>query len=476
MLVIFLLFSVAMPFEVQAISFNWNTWRKKAAGIGNKAANLLRRNGRRAFSFLTKSSVISYLTRLLIIDDVIIFYLTTKNREFQLNITHSIIFIIEMAILWRAIYFLDAVSSNNVAKAKQALQLGVCINRPFGRMGWVRNVVLPFLGFRHFLNVIYPLLSLFRVETDLTPLEIAVKNDNLEMVKFLVAYGGNIIKKIRSALKIAAKNDNLEMVKFLVDYGGDAIKKNGDITSALKICYCFKHTKIIQFFLNKNVVDESEYINILTYAVRNHLLDLVELLNEKKIDFNREDEWGRTPLATAVFDWNLIEFLIGKGAEIDGRDRLNRTALMAAASVKCIDVEDMDGASGEFSDSVKFLLSKNVNIDIEDDRGYTALKCAAEEKNEFNQEVEELGGVSQYEKWKVENPEEGAMVEKWEAENAKTIELLKEAHNKKISGILKNNFSNEKVFSKEEIKGFDIKNISNIIADYTSDLLLTGGS
>lgn len=400
LLFISLLFSVAMPFEVQAIDFNWNAWKNRTAEVRSKTTNWLSTSGRNALIFLTKRSIAGVVIRAAIVSMLSCFvwekYLTegsTKGEFIFIKMGPYISacitgIIIEIAISWRDKYFLDAVKSKNVVKAKRALQLGadkifdgklVLIAASNNDLEMMKLLVDYGAGVYRY----YPVLLLnFESHFNLGAIEFLIEKD-------LVGASGHA-----NILIYAAERHCLSLVKLLhkknININIDTIISVNGQRSTLALFKFYDDLEAIKFFIEKNLVDASEKTGILTYALKNGHLDLVKSLLENDVDIN-------------------------------GRDERGETVLMAVAS-------------GEFPDIVKFLLSKNVNIDMEDGRGYTALRCAVEEKNEFDQEVvKEWGGISQYKKWKVENPEGGAVAEKWEAENAKTIELLKEAHNKKIS-------------------------------------------
>ncbi len=96
MLVIFLLFSAAMSFEMQAAPFNWNTWGDRVAKIGNEAVIFLRTNGRSAFNFLTKFSGEAGIVRGTIISVCLKKYLITRGLKYPRLVGRCIAVIIEM--------------------------------------------------------------------------------------------------------------------------------------------------------------------------------------------------------------------------------------------------------------------------------------------------------------------------------------------------------------------------------------------
>ncbi len=135
LLFISLLFSATMPSEAQETSYNWNSWRNRAVEVKNKTANLLSTSGRNALIFLTKNSIEMSLVRVVILSMPYCYFKCSTGRELlfssmvyliTVNIASAII---ERALDWRDRYFMDAINSNNIAKAKRALQWGADINK-----------------------------------------------------------------------------------------------------------------------------------------------------------------------------------------------------------------------------------------------------------------------------------------------------------------------------------------------------------
>ncbi len=131
--------------------------------------------------------------------------------------------------------------------------------------------------------------------------------------------------------------------------------------------------------------------------------------------------WKNLPIIVSALDGNLgmVELLVDYNADVNAKNKRDTTVLMFAAK-------------HNHEEIVKFLLEKNADINKKDSDGKIALRYA------------------------------------FEAENAEIIDLLKKDHQEEISGILKKIFLEE-----EKFKEIDILGIPDIIADYTSDLLLT---
>lgn len=85
----------------------------------------------------------------------------------------------------------------------------------------------------------------------------------------------------------------------------------------------------------------------------------------EKIGVNSRDEYGRTPLIIACFHKNfeLVKWLINKGADINAQDRNGYSALHASVSTLQTEI-------------VKYLIKQNIEIDLRDVYGNNALWTA----------------------------------------------------------------------------------------------------
>ena len=89
-----------------------------------------------------------------------------------------------------------------------------------------------------------------------TPLQAAIKNDNLELVKLLLAAGAQVNQRNTSyktgfitPLMVACINNNLEILKILIKNHADIDKTTTNGTTALIIAQRLGHTEIIDFLI-----------------------------------------------------------------------------------------------------------------------------------------------------------------------------------------------------------------------------------
>jgi ankyrin repeat protein len=124
----------------------------------------------------------------------------------------------------------------------------------------------------------------------------AVNQKNFNEVKILIDEGADINVEVdgQIPLLIAIRNENVEMLKFLLSYKG------------IKVDY---------------VIEKDNKMNLLIHIIAKHgnsgfASSMVESLLEEKIDVNFQDQQGDTALHWAVYysHWALVKILLSNGA------------------------------------------------------------------------------------------------------------------------------------------------------------------
>lgn len=177
-----------------------------------------------------------------------------------------------------------------------------------------------------------------------SPLSRAIADDDVDLVRELLAKGVNVNAKEDSYSKItplfvAVENGNLEIVRLLLDFGA---KVNARDTQ--------KQTPIMR--LDEDATPE-----------------LVELLLQYRAKVDAVDNDGSTALIIAANRANpeVIEALIDGGADVNHANKEGKTALMSAA--------DSDNI-----ESVRALLVAGAKADAKDNEGDDAWEYAYDKK------------------------------------------------------------------------------------------------
>ena len=124
--------------------------------------------------------------------------------------------------------------------------------------------------------------------------------DDTEILKLLLKAGA---KPNHSCLEIAIKNENIETVKFLIKYGLNLNYQSESVQTALKVASqttndIKKITKITDILLEDTVYDNCD--SFLHLAVRTKNIKIVKLLIEAGADVNLKNRYGKTPLDNAM--------------------------------------------------------------------------------------------------------------------------------------------------------------------------------
>ena len=240
-----------------------------------------------------------------------------------------------------------------------------------------------------------------------TALHIAAQNGNEEMAKLLIRSGSNINesnKGSQTPIHKAAFEGRDKIVNLLIQNGANVntvIQSSGSFNGMTPADLALKNNKIKTVALLRRYggVTEKELIilktkkqktklqnQLLIEAIKNRDINTVKSRINEGEDVNSVDKNGMLPLqiATVFGHFQIVEFLIEKGADVNGTDvKLGQTALyMAAFSNRKNIAEKLINAGANVDakiprgdtplhaaimagnhDLVEFLISKGANVD-----------------------------------------------------------------------------------------------------------------
>ena len=160
-----------------------------------------------------------------------------------------------------------------------------------------------------------------RDEEGNTPLIYAVIANKLSVTKVLVGMGAQINTsnyKGISPLYIAMKNNNKDLFDYLIAKGGDG----GDI-NLLMLAIEENNSKIIESLINNNSFDVGLTLtngdNLIHFAAKNNSADAIKLLIEAGVDLDGVNSGGYTPLMLAAVYGSIeaADVLIYENADLN---------------------------------------------------------------------------------------------------------------------------------------------------------------
>ncbi|MBS1987574.1 ankyrin repeat domain-containing protein [Candidatus Dependentiae bacterium] len=214
---------------------------------------------------------------------------------------------------------------------------------------------------------------------DKTPLEMAIKNNNLTIVKVLLngTNPKNISEKIDMnrdvSISQAINSGNKALIQYLIDCGFPVTNK--DARGNTPLLHAFFETEqskndeillLISNVLQRSAQDKSK--SLIHYAAEGGCLDLIKKFHRQRVNPISADSLGKTPLhyAAEFASERCAEYLLRNGAVLDTQDNKEKTPLHYAVEHKAA------------SDFIKYLLECGANPNKRDEADKNALEYALE--------------------------------------------------------------------------------------------------
>ncbi|WP_297300001.1 ankyrin repeat domain-containing protein [uncultured Brachyspira sp.] len=258
-----------------------------------------------------------------------------------------------------------AVKNNNPEMTKILIDKGLDKNRDYGYeySTYLTDIAIG----NNNLDILKLLVK--RGDSKETLIPDAVRENNIEMVKYLLSIGQDIDAQrffdgfwVDSPLKVAAENGYVEMAKFLIDEGAN-LNSADDY-----MLYAYNNYDITKLLVDNDV------FNLNTNTTKEEAIELVKngkyyeiekLLSSE--DSNNIDGYDELMNAISKGDMKALEKLIKDDTDLNKQyDKITPLGLAAARNDK---------------EMVKFLVEKGADINLEDGYGYTPLIIAMKYRN-----------------------------------------------------------------------------------------------
>ena len=217
----------------------------------------------------------------------------------------------------------------------------------------------------------------------LTPLIYAVRANDLDSVKVLLAAGADVNQVTGygwSALLVATQNRYYRLGAFLMDHGADVNLANKGGWTPLYLATDNRNIESGDYPVRKGDLDHLDFIKLLLDKGANVNARMKDSTETRTVFTN---QWLNENGATAFLrasqsgDIALMRLLLAHGADPKIATTLNVTPLQVAAGIGWVEGITYEWSEASTLEAVKMLLDLGVDPNVQADTGRTALHGAA---------------------------------------------------------------------------------------------------
>jgi len=217
----------------------------------------------------------------------------------------------------------------------------------------------------------------------LTPLVYAVRANDLDSVKVLLAAGADVNQVTGygwSPLLVATQNRYYKLGAFLLDHGADVNLSNKGAWTPLYLATDNRNIESGDYPVRKGDMDHLDFIKLLLDKGANVNARMKDSTETRTVFTNQWlDENGATAFlrASQSGDIALMKLLLAHGADPKIATTLNVTALQVAAGIGWVEGITYEWSEASTLEAVKMLLELGLDPNVQADTGRTALHGAA---------------------------------------------------------------------------------------------------
>jgi uncharacterized protein len=217
----------------------------------------------------------------------------------------------------------------------------------------------------------------------LTPLVYAVRSNDIESVKVLLAAGADVNQVTGygwSPLLVATQNRYYKLGAYLIDHGADVNLANKGMWTPLYLATDNRNIESGDYPVRKGDMDHLEFIKLLLDKGANVNARMKDSTETRTVFTNQWlDENGATAFlrASQSGDIVLMKLLLAHGADPKIDTVLHVTALQVAAGIGWVEGITYEWSTEQTIEAVKLLLDLGLDPNAQADTGRTALHGAA---------------------------------------------------------------------------------------------------
>jgi cytohesin len=217
----------------------------------------------------------------------------------------------------------------------------------------------------------------------LTPLVYAVRSDDLDSVKVLLAAGADVNQTTGygwSPLLVATQNRYYKLGAYLLDHGADVNLANKGAWTPLYLATDNRNIESGDYPVRKGDMDHLDFIKLLLDKGANVNARMKDSTETRTVFTN---QWLSEDGATAFLrasqsgDVPLMKLLLAHGADPKIDTVLHVTALQVAAGIGWVEGITYEWSTPQTIEAVKMLLDLGLDPNAQADTGRTALHGAA---------------------------------------------------------------------------------------------------
>ncbi|MFT4313966.1 MAG: ankyrin repeat domain-containing protein [Wolbachia pipientis] len=210
-----------------------------------------------------------------------------------------------------------------------------------------------------------------------TPLDLARERNHMEMVNFLAQ------AKLDKDLRVAAIRGNLQAVKDFIEQGGSIEAKDNNGWTPLHLTAVRNHIMVVKFLVNERKANINARITSdgkkpIHAAAKKGYKEIVEFFLSKGIgvDDADNDKWTSLHYAAAYNHLELCEFLLGQHANVEAKNKDDKTPLDLARERNHMEIisslmqpqlgQKMTAVAEKTIQTVKNLIEQGGNIEAKD--------------------------------------------------------------------------------------------------------------